>query len=292
MEEILEGNGVIVVLAGDTEDLAGEDGALADALLGRRRSGGASTTVTGDGGRRGGRGRADGDRTDNGEELNGNVDGLRALLNNHLEGTNTGEVATGGEGGERQLVLVGGLASGEGDVTRADGAGRTRVDSEGHDGGQIRENSGTEVGVAASGEVTGIETVGLEVEGSISSVPLHGGVTLSTIGGGALEVSVGDTSGHEQVRVTRNDNQLKITFVTNDGTISGGGEGGLSNGVHGVVLSGDDDLTGDGGELIDDDVILESRRLSESTSHEKEAKEKGRSHRRQGEKIKKPRTLR
>ena len=287
VEEILEGNGVVVVLTSDTEDLASEDRASANALLRRRRSGGGSTTVGGDRGRRrSGRG-GNGDRTQNGEKLDGDIDRLRALLGDHLNSTDVGEVASRGESGEVQLVLVGGLTSGKGDVTEAHGGSAARVNLEGNDGGQIGEDSGTESEVVINSEILTTETIGLEGEGSISSVPLNGGVTLSTIRGSTLEVTVGNTSSHEQVRGTRNDNQLKITFVTDDGTIGGGGESSSSDGVRSIILSSDNDLAGDGGELINDDGISEASGLGVGVSHEKGKEKKGRSHQRQRRKIKK-----
>jgi len=283
VEKILEGNSVVVVLTSDSEDLTSEDRASADALLGRRRGTGRSSRVTRHGGGSTSGSGGLGNRTQNGEKLNGDVDGLGTLLNNHLNSTNTGEVASRSEARELQLEFVGGLTSGKSEVAGAEGRTGTRVHTESNDGAQIREDTGAESKVAVSTEIEGTKTVSLEVEGSISTVPLHSGVTLSTIRGGTLEVSVGNTSGHEQVGLTRDDNQLKITFITDDGTISGGSESSLGNRVDGVVLSGDDDLTGNGGELIDDDGIPESSALSESTSHEGEAEEKkGRSHQSQG----------
>merc|ERR1712185_354250 len=168
-------------------DVASESITVANASAGRSGGTGRSARLGRDAGRSG----SGGNGTVHGEEGHLHID-VSLHKGNDLNGTDAAEVTTRAELREQENGINSGTSN-ESEVEHASSVSGTRVDDEVDTGGKIGGDAHTERVTTVVTEVDSTETAGVEVDTTIGTIVLDGGLTTGTSRGSTLEETVGHT---------------------------------------------------------------------------------------------------
>merc|ERR1712167_282675 len=133
-------------------------------------------------------GRSSGNRTVHGEEGHLHID-VSLHKGNDLNSTDAAEVTTRAELRELENGINSGTSN-ESEVEHASSVSGTRVDDEVDTGGKIGGDAHTERVTTVVTEVDSTETAGVEVDRTIGTIVLDGGLTTGTSRGSTLEEAV------------------------------------------------------------------------------------------------------